>query len=180
MVTILPAFFSTTSYSWHYKDDNQILWRVSERDTIRDHSFKSKWRYRLKTGVETFFRRQSCITQYLCAKESCILKCNQVAREKTSTHGWVFIFSKLNCILQALKNHHAEDHVAHDLLRVRERERKTSALNRCIKLTRKLKPHDTLHASDGLSFSVLMRNRDRLNIHSVKWLASNSDTFRQE
>jgi hypothetical protein len=35
----------------------------------------------------------SCITQYLCAKESCILKCNQVAREKTSTHGWVFIFS---------------------------------------------------------------------------------------
>jgi hypothetical protein len=92
----------------------------------------------------------------------------------------VFIFSKLNCILQALKNHHAEDHVAHDLLRVRERERKTSALNRCIKLTRKLKPHDTLHASDGLSFSVLMRNRDRLNIHSVKWLASNSDTFRQE
>jgi hypothetical protein len=25
-----------------------------------------------------------------------------------------------------------------------------------------------------------MRNRNRLNIHSMKWLASNSDTFRQE
>jgi hypothetical protein len=71
----------------------------------------------------------SCITQYLCAKESCILKCNQVAREKTSTHGWVFIFSNLKCILQALKNHHAEDHAAHDLLRVREREREK---NKCI------------------------------------------------
>jgi len=50
-----------------------------------------------------------------------------VAREKTSTNGWVFIFSKLKCILQALKNHHAEDCVAHDLLRVREREK-----NKCI------------------------------------------------
>jgi hypothetical protein len=30
MVTILPASFSTTSYSWHYKDDNQSLWKVKE------------------------------------------------------------------------------------------------------------------------------------------------------
>jgi hypothetical protein len=103
MVTILPASFSTTSYSWHYKDDNQSLWKVKETQSEIIPSTNEDTGK--KTSVETFFRRQSCIAQYLCGKESCILKCNQVAREKTSTHGWVFIFSKLKCILQALHNH---------------------------------------------------------------------------
>ncbi len=67
MVTILPASFSTTSYSWHYKDDNQSLWKVKETQSEIIPSTNEDTGK--KTSVETFFRRQLHRSVLVCKRK---------------------------------------------------------------------------------------------------------------